>query len=431
MVRLRSVAAIALAVVFVQLWALASAPPDASPGETGPPEAGAPETVQQLIERMGTDDFNGMDASRKLVRMGRPAVDELIGALEHPLPRVRYWSISALSSIGDDRAVPAMKKRLDDPRPIVRAVAIWHLGRWFERADVREAVLNKLDDKSTFVRGWVLKLIRSKKYSPAADRVRALLQPAAGEMAIVIQVGEEEFPARLMQDRAPKTVRAILRALPIQSTVVQRAEGICFEIPVDVQEENSERRVNKGDMGCYPADDLLCIFYRGTALPSGQEGPASAVVIVGRTDNPDGLQKHADGEPATIRSAAQPEVRYDALHTLAILQGPDALDAMRQALLNDWSSLVRESALRCTTVIEPRTPRVGELLITGLGDTDEGVRKVAVELLRKGFGQYFAFDASAEPVQRERAAGQWRAWYETHKDELRWSEQSRRFEIPE
>ncbi len=427
MASLRSVAVIVLALLCAQLPALASAPPDASLGETGPPE-----TVQQLIERMRRDDFNGLDASRKLARIGRPAVDELIGALEHPLPRVRYWSIAALSSIGDDRAAPAIKKRLDDPRPIVRAVAIWHLGRWFERADVREAVLNKLDDKSAFVRGWALKLIQFKKYRPAADRVRALLQPVAGEMEIVIQVGEEEFPARLTGDRAPTTVRAILRALPIQSTVVQRAEGICFDIPVDVQEENLQRRVNKGDMGCCPADDLLCIFYRETAVPSGQEGPlASAVVIVGRTDNPEGLQKHADGEAVTIKSADQPEVRYDALHTLAILQGADALDAMRQVLLNDWSCLVRECALRCTTVIEPRTPRVGELLITGLEDRDDAVRKVAVELLRKGFGQYFAFDPSAELVRRERAAGQWRAWYETHKHELRWNEQSHRFEIPE
>lgn len=298
--KLRSIAAVVLALLWAAL-PVVGGDSDEPPGAR-PPRA---QTVQEVIAQMRKDDFNGLAASRRLARIGEPAVGELIQALEHHVPRVRYWSIAALSSIGGERAVPAIKKRLDDPAPLVRAVAVWHLGRWFDRADVREAVLKKLQDNSPFVRGWALRLIQTKKYRAAAAQVRALLK------------------------------------------------------------------------------------------------------------------------------ADQPEVRYDALHTLAILEGPDGLELMKQALRKDQSPLVRECALRCCTLIQPHTPLVGEVLIAGLRDKDENVRTVALKLLRRGFGRHFAFDPGAEPMEREEAARRWQNWYEANRERLQWSRKNRRFDIKE
>ncbi len=267
------------------------------------PEPPRRNTVQELIEQIGKDDFSGMAASRELARMGEPAIAALVAALQDPVPRVRYWSISALSSMENDHVLPAILGRLDDDDALVRAVAVWHLGRWYGRQDVREAVLKRLGDESPFVRGWVLKLIQSKRDTDAADQVRALLE------------------------------------------------------------------------------------------------------------------------------AAEPEVRYDALHTLAIMEGPDALDALRRAVREEESELVRECALRCTTVFDPQTPRVAEVLLIGLRDEDEGVRQLGARLLRKGFGQFFAFDASAEPPGREEAARKWQEWYEANSGKLQWNAENRRFQV--
>jgi len=145
------------------------------------PEPPRRNTVQELIEQIGKDDFSGMAASRELARMGEPAIAALVAALQDPVPRVRYWSISALSSMENDHVLPAILGRLDDDDALVRAVAVWHLGRWYGRQDVREAVLKRLGDESPFVRGWVLKLIQSKRDTDAADQVRAPRRARGGK----------------------------------------------------------------------------------------------------------------------------------------------------------------------------------------------------------------------------------------------------------
>jgi len=263
------------------------------------------ETVRQLIERMARDDFNGLDASRKLAKKGPAAVPALIKATQDPRARVRYWSIAALSSIGTDQAMAAIFKCLDDKSALVRSVAVWHLGGWYGRPEVRRRVLDRLHDDSPSVRGWVLKLILTKKDREAAPQVRELLK------------------------------------------------------------------------------------------------------------------------------APEPEVRYDALHTLAVLEGQKVLPTLKHVLATDKSPLVRECAVRCCTVIEPPTPLTADVLITALEDKDEGVRDRAASLLRKGFDQYFGFIPSAEPQQRAPLVRQWRQWYERNKSRLRWNKQKRLFELPE
>jgi HEAT repeat protein len=305
-------AAIALAGAIMFLAARASA-------QTPAPQASAQgpstESVPALIERMAKDDFNGLDASRKLTQIGEAAVPALIGATESNVPRVRYWSVAALSGIGSERGIPAVMKLLDDGDPLVRAVAVWHLGRWFDRPEVRDAAMRKLRDESAFVKGWALKLIQEKKWRAAAGQVSALLKDA------------------------------------------------------------------------------------------------------------------------------EPGVRYDALHALAVIEGPGALDTLSKVLRDDESPIVREGAVRCCTVIEPPTARTAEILIAGLEDKDQTVREAAVKLLRKGFGQEpgepagkgrapdIRFEPAAEAIERDKAVKQWRSWYEANKNSLHWNEEKRRFDM--
>jgi len=283
-----------------QVWAAGTPAPRPQPADT-PPVSRIPALIQQMAE----DDLTGQAAMRKLVQIGRPAVPALIKATRHPVPRVRYWSIAALSSIADERAVPAVTQCLDDENAMVRAVGVWHLGRWINRPDVRRAVADKLSDPDLSVRGWALRRIQASELRSALPQVRKLLE------------------------------------------------------------------------------------------------------------------------------APEPEARYDALHALAALEGRAALTTLKKLLQEDKSPIVREGAVRCTTVIQPPTPQSAQLMIDALRDTDAQVRQCAVELLRKGFGQHFGFDPKGEPLEREQARQQWRNWYEANKSLLRWNAARRRFETPD
>jgi HEAT repeat protein len=273
--------------------------------DEGPDADAPPRSITELIAALGKDDFSGMAASRELAARGTAAVPQLIENLSNETPRARYWSIAALSAIGDDRAIPAILMLLDDGDSMVRAVAVWHVSRWYDRPDVRAAVLARLEDPSTFVQGYVLKVVQTQR---------------------------------------------------------------------DVD-----------------------------AIPQVREAFGSQV----------------------------PEVRHDALHTLALLLGRESLGELRAALTEDDSALVRRCALQCCTIVEPRRPDCAELLILGLRDRDREVREAAVRLLRRGFGQYFGFDPAAEPIEREAAVREWRRWYDAHAERLAWNPRTRRFEPPQ
>lgn len=271
--------------------------------EPAPPQKvdGNPENIARLVALLAKDDWAGRDASRQLGKIGKPAVPELLKAIRHTAPRSRYWAISALSSIGDERALPAIKKCLQDKDGIVRAVATWHLGRWFDREDVRTATLAMLADRDEFVRGWALRLLVEKRHKKAAPQVLAMLKD---------------------------------------------------------KNEN---------------------------------------------------------------------VRYDVLRTLAMLQGADALATLKNTLKTDKSALVREGALRCCTIVKPRSPATAEVLILGLSDESIEVREMAARLLRKGFDQCFGFRPKDTVGERQVVVGKWQDWYSANKKQLNWDKKRRLF----
>jgi HEAT repeat protein len=76
-------------------------------GEIGPSSIGRLLTVAGAP---GQDVTVAFQVSRAMSKMGARAVPQLISALSIPSPEVQKWSATALGAIGDQRAVPALKK---------------------------------------------------------------------------------------------------------------------------------------------------------------------------------------------------------------------------------------------------------------------------------------------------------------------------------
>jgi len=353
--------------------------------------------IRKLIEKMAPDDFAGQYASRKLAEIGEPAVPALIAALTSDVPRVRYWSIAALSSIGDERAVPAVMERLEkDEDATVRAVAVWHLGRWFDREAVQQAVMATLEDADPFVRGWAFRVIQHKRHAGAVPRLRELLE------------SEDE------------TVRyCALRTL----AEVQGEDAI--DVLSRMLREDTDPQVR-----------AAAVFHLGSWF----DRPAVRELIVATLQDKDSYvrgwalnvivdNRYVEALPqamALLRSEDE-QVRFDAVRAVAVLKGEDAVEFLKDVVERDSSPLVREAALRSTTVLEPPTARSAEVLIRGLSDEDPELREVAVTLLRKGFGQGFGFDPTDTLGDRQKAIARWERWYRENRETLRWDPERRLF----
>ena len=111
-------------------------------------------------------------------------------------------------------------------------------------------------------------------------------------MKIKIDREGQVFEALLTGEFASKTVEKIVAALPIESDVIVWGDEVYFDVPVDMEEENAQDTVSKGDLGYWPAGRTLCIFYGKTPISESEEiiRPASAVNIVGRIEEPDKLK---------------------------------------------------------------------------------------------------------------------------------------------
>lgn len=90
---------------------------------------------------------------------------------------------------------------------------------------------------------------------------------------IVIEgVGEAE--GELVRIRAPRTVDAITRALPIEGMAALWQEEVYFDIPVKMGSEKASASVEKGVLAYWPMGNAFCIFW-------GETQPYSPVNIIG------------------------------------------------------------------------------------------------------------------------------------------------------
>lgn len=86
--------------------------------------------------------------------------------------------------------------------------------------------------------------------------------------------GVGQAQGELVRYRAPRTVDAIVRRLPIEGRAALWQEEVYFEIPVKLGEEKAQPTVEKGTIAFWPMGNALCIFY-------GETQPYSPVNIVG------------------------------------------------------------------------------------------------------------------------------------------------------
>ena len=88
--------------------------------------------------------------------------------------------------------------------------------------------------------------------------------------------GFSEFAeGELIRFLAPRTVDAILKALPVEGRAALWKEEVYFEIPVKMGEEKAKATVDKGTIAFWPMGNALCVFY-------GETQPYSPVNIVGK-----------------------------------------------------------------------------------------------------------------------------------------------------
>lgn len=81
----------------------------------------------------------------------------------------------------------------------------------------------------------------------------------------------------------PKTVKAILNALPFESTANRWGDEVYFETPVKVEEENSIQEVEVGTVAYWPPGNALCIFFGKTPVSRGEKPRAySPVNVIGK-----------------------------------------------------------------------------------------------------------------------------------------------------
>jgi len=86
-------------------------------------------------------------------------------------------------------------------------------------------------------------------------------------------LGESE--GELVRFLAPRTVDALLKALPLEGKAATWKEEVYFTVPVKVGLEKEKPTVETGTLAYWPVGNAFCIFY-------GKSQPYSAVNVVGR-----------------------------------------------------------------------------------------------------------------------------------------------------
>ncbi|MHA1263631.1 MAG: cyclophilin-like fold protein [Candidatus Helarchaeota archaeon] len=96
---------------------------------------------------------------------------------------------------------------------------------------------------------------------------------------VMFKTAQGEIIAELLENKAPKTVAALLNFLPMKYPVIlQRwGEEIFFFLPdsVQIDYENAKVELEIGDVAFWPRDPACCIFFGKTPL-SKDEKPVAA-----------------------------------------------------------------------------------------------------------------------------------------------------------
>ena len=116
---------------------------------------------------------------------------------------------------------------------------------------------------------------------------------------IRVTAGVTRVTAELNRTR---TAQAIWDALPLKGRTNIWGDEIYFSIPINLELENGQELVSKGDLAYWPSGPAFCIFFGPTPMSQGQEiRPAGPVTVLGRvTGDTEVLRQVAPGAEITI-----------------------------------------------------------------------------------------------------------------------------------
>lgn len=119
-------------------------------------------------------------------------------------------------------------------------------------------------------------------------------------MRIKFKAKNYEWEINLL-DAAPKTVDAIIKALPIKSIAKRWGDEIYFETEIVVEEENSKEVVEIGDVAYWLPGKAVCIFFGKTPISDDEIKPASAVNVFGKIQGDiEKLKEVKDGDEVLL-----------------------------------------------------------------------------------------------------------------------------------
>ena len=177
-------------------------------------DLGDPAAVGPLAEALRGDEYSGVrwKAAEALAKIGTPAVDALIEALEDPDDDVRWKAAIALGEIGDPRAVDPLIRILADPDRFVQSRAAQALG--MIGAPAVDSLTRALGEEEGDARwGAVLALEKIGDPRAVCALVKASGDPGGevnpGAVAAIDAMGDKGFTE-------------LLRVLKYQDRTVQR-----------------------------------------------------------------------------------------------------------------------------------------------------------------------------------------------------------------
>jgi HEAT repeat protein len=168
-----------------------------------------------------------------------PALPVLQKLIKNKDDWIRYAAVRALADMQGEKAIDMLKTVLrEDMSENVRSAAVAELGTYFEREDVRDLIVQTLDDKNDFVKAWALSVIADHRYTPALPKVMLILQSDDEDLrydalcAFVALKGQDsiDFLKRTMKEDKSAVVRkGALRSC----TIIEPPTHRCFEVLIE------------------------------------------------------------------------------------------------------------------------------------------------------------------------------------------------------
>ena len=267
--------------------------------------------VESCIEDLSSPDSRVRSrASYELVRIGPAAVDALLALAATGSDSLRYISVQILGRIGDPRALPAIRRLVDDRNSHVRRRAILALGEMRDSGTTTELIAVLLDDERSELRAAAAESLGNLGHDGAVPSLIQALQDSAvavrkqGVVALH-QLGTPAAQAAVVQAlRDPdETVRFVAAQAVGQRRVFAARDllrAALGDTSIWVRAEAARSLGLLGDAGV--VDELVLLRERGDGPDNAAAGEAVRM-LTDATPNPEGspgpVPGTRDGNPGS------------------------------------------------------------------------------------------------------------------------------------